>query len=285
MSKDFKPSELKGFLNVFERVAIRHQYSQVLEDFLTMAINWFGNGLFVDERDQAMSKYSKEEKKLFNQMFTEMVKALEYIHVKDGQTDNTGCAGDGWYDFFGGVYEWITGTGKKSGLGQFFTPSTLVDVMVALVDIPEDGKDLLISDPCCGSGRMIIASHAKNPKNFHFATDIDLICCKMTVVNMFVHGCQGEVVWMDALSSDDWRKGWLIKREVFTGFPCIFPLEKEQSYLGKMGSQSVEKEQVNENLFDGTQEDMPETVIVGPQQKVKVKKKSDVDVDQLKLFE
>ena len=42
---------------------------------------------------------------------------------------------------------------SKGEKGQFFTPRTVVDFMVELLD-PEEGE--VICDPCCGSGGFLI---------------------------------------------------------------------------------------------------------------------------------
>ena len=56
-------------------------------------------------------------------------------------------------DVKGIAFEKFLGKTFRGELGQFFTPRTIVDFMVALLD-PEEGE--IICDPCCGSGGFLI---------------------------------------------------------------------------------------------------------------------------------
>lgn len=61
------------------------------------------------------------------------------------------------------------------------------------------GKGLNFGDPACGSGRFLIAAHAKFPGNYCCGEDIDRTCALMTVCNFILHGVNGEVIWHDSL--------------------------------------------------------------------------------------
>ena len=56
-------------------------------------------------------------------------------------------------DIKGIAFEKFLGKTFRDELGQFFTPRTIVDFMVELLD-PEEGE--IICDPCCGSGGFLI---------------------------------------------------------------------------------------------------------------------------------
>lgn len=56
-------------------------------------------------------------------------------------------------DIKGIAFEKFLGKTFRGELGQFFTPRSIVDFMVALLD-PEEGE--VICDPCCGSGGFLI---------------------------------------------------------------------------------------------------------------------------------
>ena len=58
-------------------------------------------------------------------------------------------------DVKGIAFEEFLGTTFRGELGQFFTPRTLVDFMVEVLD-PQENE--LICDPCCGSGGFLIKS-------------------------------------------------------------------------------------------------------------------------------
>lgn len=74
--------------------------------------------------------------------FEAIVKELEVYNLSRTADDVKGIA-----------FERFLGKTFRGELGQFFTPRTIVDFMVALLD-PEEGE--IICDPCCGSGGFLI---------------------------------------------------------------------------------------------------------------------------------
>lgn len=74
--------------------------------------------------------------------FEAIVKELEIYNLSRTADDVKGIA-----------FEKFLGKTFRGELGQFFTPRTIVDFMVALLD-PEEGE--IICDPCCGSGGFLI---------------------------------------------------------------------------------------------------------------------------------
>lgn len=74
--------------------------------------------------------------------FKQIVKELEKYNLSNTSDDIKGIA-----------FEKFLGTTFRGELGQFFTPRTLVDYIVGLLD-PEEGET--ICDPCSGSGGFLI---------------------------------------------------------------------------------------------------------------------------------
>ncbi len=74
--------------------------------------------------------------------FEAIVKELEVYNLSRTADDIKGIA-----------FEKFLGKTFRGELGQFFTPRSIVDFMVALLD-PEEGE--IICDPCCGSGGFLI---------------------------------------------------------------------------------------------------------------------------------
>lgn len=105
-------------------------------------------------------------------------------------------------DFFGELYESMyQSKGKSSTLGQFFTPTSLCDLMSKLTSNKEDGKKEVISDPACGSGRTLISyyMHSDYHNAYYIGEDIDIISVKMCALNMMIHGMRGRVIRHDTL--------------------------------------------------------------------------------------
>lgn len=74
--------------------------------------------------------------------FEQIVKELEIYNLSTTSDDVKGIA-----------FEKFLGKTFRGELGQFFTPRTIVDFMVSILD-PQEGE--LICDPCCGSGGFLI---------------------------------------------------------------------------------------------------------------------------------
>lgn len=74
--------------------------------------------------------------------FEQIVKELEIYNLSTTSDDVKGIA-----------FEQFLGKTFRGELGQFFTPRTIVDFMVSILD-PQEGE--LVCDPCCGSGGFLI---------------------------------------------------------------------------------------------------------------------------------
>lgn len=74
--------------------------------------------------------------------FLHIVRLLEKYNLSDTSDDVKGIA-----------FEEFLGKTFRGDLGQFFTPRTIVDFMVSILD-PQEGET--ICDPCCGTGGFLI---------------------------------------------------------------------------------------------------------------------------------
>lgn len=87
-----------------------------------------------------------------------------------------------------------------------------------------------IGDPTCGSARMLLAIHAEHVNSkkklpYLIGEDIDFICCKMSAVNLAVHGCYGEIICHDSLHAPkSLNVGYIINEGLYPsrfGLPTI----------------------------------------------------------------
>ncbi len=233
----------KRFSALFSELSYQWDASVVFEDFLTAMMNGF---TFTNEKTyntECFQKYSQKERLLFGSLITETI-----LIFRSAITEKTGS----WYDFFGSFYEEQASTSKKSVWGQFFTPPPIVDCMVRIQGDSQTltGKKLRINDPACGSSRMLISFHAHFPGNYVFGQDIDLVCCKMSCLNLMLHGCEGEIVHHNTLDLTDYRNGWRINPYIHSflkGIPHILPIPKEQSVCYQYAQQQL-KELVEKKL-------------------------------------
>ncbi|MCK4796118.1 MAG: N-6 DNA methylase [Spirochaetes bacterium] len=83
-----------------------------------------------------------EKIKIKQASFEAIVKELEVYNLSTTSDDVKGIA-----------FEQFLGKTFRGELGQFFTPRTIVDYMVEILD-PQEGE--IICDPCCGSGGFLI---------------------------------------------------------------------------------------------------------------------------------
>ena len=98
--------------------------------------------------------------------------------------------------------------------GQFLTPEPVARLMARMTTsgfVPEEGTRPRVGDPCCGSGRMLLAV-AEEHRDWEFVgQDIDLRCVRMTALNLAFRNLYGYMVHGNSLT--------LEKRLVYrTGF-------------------------------------------------------------------
>jgi len=86
----------------------------------------------------------KDQIKIKRNSFEMIVEELETFNLSDTSDDVKGIA-----------FEQFLGKTFRGELGQFFTPRTIVDYMVEILD-PKENE--IICDPCCGSGGFLITA-------------------------------------------------------------------------------------------------------------------------------
>ena len=127
-------------------------------------------------------------------------------------------------DLFGLIYMDLASRSTKSGLGQFFTPQVVTDMMAKMVGhqakLPKD-RLLTCLEPCCGSGVMLL-SFARQIYADHgpgglsrcglYAIDLDITCCCMTAAQLLANAYTHEAPYGELLvlrgnalaDSEDW---------------------------------------------------------------------------------
>lgn len=235
---------------------------RAFEEFLEYAIAGHSNTIKTD-----LSKYKKEEIQLFHDLYYQWIVLHHTMISKKGHR---------WFDAFGFYFELHSSAWGRKKKGQFFTPPPIVDFMI--IAINPDGAGQRVLDPACGSGRFPVASHAHNPKNFHYAMDIDRTCCMMSALNMMIHGARGEVVWKDALSFTDYRQGWSINPRLIElqGIPHIEALEKENSFIYHEGQQRKAEREREQEQEESTRKLLEEEFLdINEENKITLKSKDE----------
>ena len=170
---------------------------QVLSDLLTFIIGNFNP----EPKPNPNWRYTQEQNMEFHKMM------MDYLRVMDEQLRS-----HEWYDAWGDLFMELTPKGGNRG--QFFTPADICNLMAETqVDTSRQpdklcgafGRRVLIGDPAAGSSRCLLAAdarfvHDNVRRPYLVAEDLDLMCCKMSAVNMMVHGCFGEVICHNTLA-------------------------------------------------------------------------------------
>jgi hypothetical protein len=88
--------------------------------------------------------------------------------------------------------------------GQFLTPEPICELMAAVtlggVDAEEGSARKTVGDPCCGSGRMLLAAANLKPHWEFVGQDVDLRCVRMTAINLALRNHYGYVIWGNSLA-------------------------------------------------------------------------------------
>lgn len=201
MSYPLTNKELKNFNSLFFSFQYKHDLNRVFDDLLTIIICAMGRGTQEELYMNTIKKYDRKELDVLCQLFAELMKIY-----------NFNLENKIWSDPLGTYYEYLAGNYKKSAFGQFFTPKTICDLMAQITITPKEwGKT--ISEPCCGSGRMILASNQAAEGNYYVCQDLDPICCKMTAINLCFHEVRAEVHCMNSLLNEKPRFSLAINYE------------------------------------------------------------------------
>ncbi len=213
-------------ISIFEKYGHRYDSSNLFNRFLEFVIVGF---------DQTFSPVEKPFSQEEGQACLELFRA--WVEIMNEELDHRE-----WYDALGEIYmTYVSGTGKKKSNGQYFTPMYICDFMTKILDPGEHvGESVL--DNACGSGRMLLATHAVNPDNYCCAQDIDRMCCMMAVCNFIIHGINGEVVWGNSLDPSDYREGWRTNELLnVIGVPCVRKLDMMESKIYRNGLDMLKK--------------------------------------------
>lgn len=215
------------FATLIKDFEYRYDLRSVFNDFLTLTTCAFSQnpatGLSYDE-DLYLQTIEPYKTDNLRHHFPKMLACLT-CEMEDRVGSDTGN------DVLGDFYEQHL---YRKGASQFFTPWPVCSFMAKAstdsIDVTATREPLRVLDPCCGSGRMLLASAKENgPTHEYYGIDIDLTCVKMTAINLFLNGMfHCEVMCGDALSPDDFRGSY---KTSFLPFGLFRVAEKEQSYL------------------------------------------------------
>ncbi len=217
MAKEFfSYPETTGLFKLLEETSQRSGVSraQAFEDFLLMSVCALSGGRMEDQYLETVKKHSNGDKgkrgcDAISKMFGTLVAGMEQ-DTRDDMKDILG-------DLFQGAITY-------GEAGQFLTPMPICQMMARMTmgepattgesrsakgesqeteeDVPndtsatsEERERKSVCDPCCGSGRMLLAAAEIN-RTFEFVgQDVDLRCVRMTALNLAFRNLYGHVIW------------------------------------------------------------------------------------------
>ncbi|WP_462354305.1 N-6 DNA methylase [Alistipes timonensis] len=205
MGKGYEaPLEVRELEKMIDDFTYKHglDVQNVFRDLLRYIIHGFS---LPDTPPLSDWRYTKEQNRAFYDMY------VTWTQIMQKQ-----IARQGYYDAFGDLYMALTSKRGQQQSGQFFT-STDVSRLCQEIVMNKNGNGNIqsIYDPAAGSGRMLIASKADNPRSYLVAWDIDYTCCLMCVCNFLMNSCIGEVVCIDSLRMDNFRGAWLVNEAYY----------------------------------------------------------------------
>lgn len=193
---------LKEFMTKLQSLDRSRSLTIVFKDFLTLCTCSFAQTIHrSDELEQrylqTVKQYTKEQAEEFSKLLAFLVMALE----------------EKYQDFLGEVFMRLN-LGNSS-IGQFETPYTVSKFMAEInfseLEISQkivNNHLITLSEPCCGSGGMIIAfAETMKEHNFNYqkhlyveAIDIDEISFMMAYIQLTLLGIPAKVIQGDTLT-------------------------------------------------------------------------------------
>lgn len=195
--------EYKKFIKLLDSYGGKYNSRDIFRDFVVMLAIAIKNRVYYEQKyeDQylkIMQKYSKQEMEVFLLLADELI----YLLFK----------GDKLRDVLGEIYQQIGSNSNR--IGQVFTPGHVANAMAEMTINTEEVKKndyILIGDPTCGSGMMLIASANKLrndninycEKVFMIGQDLDFICVCMTYIQVSLYGIPAAIIYGNTLTQEN----------------------------------------------------------------------------------
>jgi hypothetical protein len=219
----FHYPETANLFKLLEEASHRSGVSrgQAFEDFLTMSVCSLSGERMEELYLQTVAKHTAGKKgkrgcDSLAKMFAELVAAMEQDTREQMK------------DILGDLFEGSISYGEHS---QYMTPWPVCVLMAqltlgnpepsedaepaveseaadqagdtAIPEVPPPAPDSVakrVQDPCCGSGRMLLAAAQINRHWEFVGQDVDLRCVRMTALNLAFRNLYGYVIWGNTLA-------------------------------------------------------------------------------------
>jgi type I restriction-modification system DNA methylase subunit len=168
----------------------------------------------VVERRIRLQNYARSDEETKGNVFVDLKEIADEVHYAEVSEDTR-------EDILGDLFQGGITYGEHA---QYFTPAPICDLMAQVTAGDEPGLGRSFCDPCCGSGRMLLAMAKIKPYGRFVGQDADLRCVKITAINLALHNLYGYAIWGNSLSNE--RK--LVYETGFNGKGVIRKLSDEE---------------------------------------------------------
>ena len=210
MQEHFFHKESAELVNTIDEIARKHSgRERVFDDWLTLVVCTLAGGTREEEYLQVVKPYCAG---------TPGNRDIDRLAILLGRLVNVMEETRG--DILGDIFQ---GAITRGQAGQFFTPDSISNLMAKLTasdDAPDGSaeataselsKSKTVADPCCGSGRLLLAAARENRNQYFVGQDIDHRCVRITAINLALWNLYGKVIWGNSLTLE-------CKRTYHTGF-------------------------------------------------------------------
>jgi hypothetical protein len=217
---------------------------EVFDSFLTMTVCALAGGTMEEEYLATVAKYAAGEKG-----------KRPVDHLAAAFARLVAIMDDTREDILGDLFQGGITYGEHA---QYFTPAPVCDLMAQLTAGDEPGLGHTINDPCCGSGRMLLAMAKLKPHALFVGQDADLRCVKITAINLGLRNLYGFAIWGNSLSNERklvYATGFngkgVIRRVTDEELPTVSAVEPPPSPPEAMESTEPGSKTSQGSLFDG----------------------------------
>jgi len=205
-----KTSYKEELVAEIKRLSQSHGLNTVFTTFLEITATSIAAQMDPENASEREKRYEKITSKMEPETLSSYARMFALLYMATREHTDDPC------DILGDIYHELRLNNEWNG--QFFTPDHICRLMAQLVnpvdEYPDKEGPILINEPTCGSGTMIIgAVWAMKRKNFDFqhksffvAQDIDIRCVWMAYIQLSLYRIPAVVIHGNTLTMEEWSR-------------------------------------------------------------------------------
>ena len=205
-----KTSYKEELVAEIKRLSQSHGLNTVFTTFLEITATSIAAQMDPENVSEREKRYEEIASKMEPETLSSYARMFALLYMATREHTDDPC------DILGDIYHELRLNNEWNG--QFFTPDHICRLMAQLVnpvdELPDKEGPILINEPTCGSGTMIIgAVWAMKRKNFDFqhksffvAQDIDIRCVWMAYIQLSLYRIPAVVIHGNTLTMEEWSR-------------------------------------------------------------------------------